>query len=257
LLYLHPVAIPVAFFGLYFLLTPEGARFRIFAWIYLVCFVLFAVVRGKPYYLAPAYPPLFAAGAVWLERKLAGSRWPSVIVALQIVGGAFTGIFALPMASLPTADKVISTLLGWVVPDPTMITGDFHREYGWREQAAAVARAYRALPESERARVVVLTHKYSQAAAVDFFGGEWGLPPASSGHMNYYLWGPPTIRDPIIIAFGMPRAGLPESCTNITQVTETYHPLAIGTEKHLPVFTCHYPGTFSSDTWRQMKRYWH
>ncbi len=259
LLYLHPLAIPLAFAGLYYLFTPAGERFRLFGWIYVVCLLVFVAERGKPYYLAPAYPPLFAAGATWLEQRFTErpSRYPTLIVAAQLIGGAFTALFALPIASLPTADAVISKLLGWVVPDPTMITGDFHREYGWREQAAAVGGVFRSLPEPERARVIVLAHNYSEASAIDFFGREWGLPPASSGHMNYYLWGPPTVRDATVIAFGMPLSALPAGCTSVAEVAKTYHPLAIGTENKLPVYTCHYSGVFSAEAWRKLKRYWH
>jgi hypothetical protein len=31
---------------------------------------------------------------------------------------------------------------------------------------------------------------YHQAGAIDFLGKKYGLPDASSGHNNYYLWGP-------------------------------------------------------------------
>jgi hypothetical protein len=31
---------------------------------------------------------------------------------------------------------------------------------------------------------------YGAAGAIDFFGPNLGLPPAISGHQNYFLWGP-------------------------------------------------------------------
>jgi hypothetical protein len=75
--------------------------------------------------------------------------------------------------------------------------------------------------------------------------------------MNYYLWGPPTVRDATVIAFGMPRAALPAACTSVTEVAKTYHPLAIGLENNLPIYMCRYPGVFSAEAWRKLKRYWH
>jgi len=30
---------------------------------------------------------------------------------------------------------------------------------------------------------------YGEAGAIDFFGPKYGLPPAISGHQNYYFWG--------------------------------------------------------------------
>jgi hypothetical protein len=46
----------------------DRGRYRIFGWAYLVMLVTFIVLKGKNYYLAPAYPILFAAGAVAFER---------------------------------------------------------------------------------------------------------------------------------------------------------------------------------------------
>ena len=33
-------------------------------------------------------------------------------------------------------------------------------------------------------------NNYGEAAAIDVFGRRLGLPPAISGHNNYYIWGP-------------------------------------------------------------------
>ncbi len=42
-------------------------------WIYVVLFVLFAALGSRCYFLAPAYPMLFAAGGVAIERF--GHAW--------------------------------------------------------------------------------------------------------------------------------------------------------------------------------------
>ncbi|MGH8219345.1 MAG: hypothetical protein ACREUT_12415 [Steroidobacteraceae bacterium] len=62
--------------------------------------------------------------------------------------------------------------------------------FGWREMAAKVAKVYWSLPPQERARAVFFGQNYGEAAAIDVFGRRLGLPPAISGHNNYYLWGP-------------------------------------------------------------------
>lgn len=258
-LYMHPLSIPIAIAGLVWLFTAPGKRFRLFGWLYLFCLVLLTAGRGKPYYLAAAYPPLFAAGSVHIESKFlrhARRRFFAITAALA-TGGVLTGTFALPILSITLADKVIASLLGFVVPDPTMITGDFHREYGWREQAAAVGRAFRALPPEERGRTVILAHDYSEAAAIDFFGSAWQLPHASSGQMNYFLWGPPAVHDATVLALGMPPEELARVCDGATQVEESYHPLAIAAENHLPVYRCKHPGAWTAEQWQRLKRYYH
>jgi Dolichyl-phosphate-mannose-protein mannosyltransferase len=64
------LALPLAVAGLWFYFcTTEGRRFRILGWMYVVPLLMFLVMRGREYYLAPAYPMLYAAGAVWIERK--------------------------------------------------------------------------------------------------------------------------------------------------------------------------------------------
>lgn len=47
---------------------PGRGRYRIFGWAHLVMLVTLIVLKGKNYYLAPAYPILFAAGAIAFER---------------------------------------------------------------------------------------------------------------------------------------------------------------------------------------------
>ncbi len=64
------LALPLVLAGIWFcFISEEGRRFRILGWMYAVPFVMFFVMRGRDYYLAPAYPMLYAAGAVWVEKK--------------------------------------------------------------------------------------------------------------------------------------------------------------------------------------------
>ena len=47
------------------------------------------------------------------------------------------------------------------------------------------------IPEGQRAAAVVFTGSCGEAGAIGVLGGDAGLPPASSAHNNYWLWGPP------------------------------------------------------------------
>ena len=44
-------------------------------------------------------------------------------------------------------------------------------------------------PEDKK-RAAIFCQNYGEAGAIDFFGPKFGLPPAISGHQNYFLWGP-------------------------------------------------------------------
>src|SRR5262249_39056046 len=79
-------------------------------------------------------------------------------------------------------------------------------ELPWREQVAAVARVYRSLRPEEQAKTAIYCENYGQAAAVDFFGPQYGLPKAISGHQNYFLWGPRSYTGERAILIGVPQA---------------------------------------------------
>ena len=65
------LAFPLALAGLYYFFFKNGRRFRMLAWMYLIPLALFLIAQGRGYYLAPAYPMLYAAGAVFLDDWLA------------------------------------------------------------------------------------------------------------------------------------------------------------------------------------------
>jgi 4-amino-4-deoxy-L-arabinose transferase-like glycosyltransferase len=65
---MHPLALPIWIMGLYYyLFSSAGRPYRSLGWIYVVLFVLFVIQNAKFYFLAPAYPMLFA-GALTIER---------------------------------------------------------------------------------------------------------------------------------------------------------------------------------------------
>ena len=68
----NPPTVPLWLAGLFYLFaTQEGKRFRPIGWMFIMPFLLFMIGRARGYYMAPAYPMLFAAGAVWGERWVA------------------------------------------------------------------------------------------------------------------------------------------------------------------------------------------
>ena len=67
---MNPGTLPLWLAGLFWLFgSRDGRRYRVIGIIYLVTLAEFIVLHGKSYYLAPAYPMLFAAGGVAIERS--------------------------------------------------------------------------------------------------------------------------------------------------------------------------------------------
>jgi hypothetical protein len=80
-------------------------------------FVLFVVQNGKFYYLAPAYPMLFAAGGVALERyRIGWPRWDRIRVAyvsvLAVVGAVSAPLTVLPVLPVETLASITGTVNG-------------------------------------------------------------------------------------------------------------------------------------------------
>ncbi len=182
----NPLTIPFWLAGLFFYFrVPEGKRFRLIGWMFVVTLAIFVVAKGRGYYMAPAYPMLLAAGAVWeerwvrsLSRGLArGVR--AATFALLAMGGVMAAAITLPLAPVNSA--------WWNFVGK--VDGDFHEEIGWPELVAEVARIYAALPPAERGQTGILATNYGEAGAIDLYGGAYGLPKAISGVNSYWAKG--------------------------------------------------------------------
>src|SRR5918992_1704608 len=66
---MQPPALPLWLAGLgFYLFAAAGRPYRTLGWVYVVLFALFVAMNSRFYFLAPAYPVFFAAGAVAAER---------------------------------------------------------------------------------------------------------------------------------------------------------------------------------------------
>jgi len=195
-LYLLPFNAPLWLGGLLFLLfTRKGRPYRVFAFIYLAVAILLIVAKSKIYYLAPAYPMLFAGGAWGFEGFLNRKQltWPRpATVAVLVIGGLIFAPLALPIFPIMTTDRYISAVSGGVIKNAYELTGDLHAEFGWPNLVKTVNEVYQNLPEDEKKKCVIWGRGYGEAGAVDYYGKQYGLPHAISTDMTYYLWGLPT-----------------------------------------------------------------
>lgn len=219
---LNPLLAPVWITGLAALLFARALKpYRFLAWTYLILLVLFIRLEAKDYYVAPIYPVLFAAGAVWL------SRWrPAAIAAfvLVIAGGLIAVPLVLPILS-PTQYLAYQRALG-VEPQQAEVSHTaelpqiFADQFGWEEMVRTVAGVYHSLPEAERRKTAIYCGNYGEAGAIDFYGPKYGLPRAISGHQNYFYWGPrDTTGESLILVGDDPDAAMWQSL----RVAATHH----------------------------------
>jgi hypothetical protein len=256
LLYFHPLALPIWAAGVRSAACERHRGARPFALLFLLLFAFFLAAGGKPYYLASAYPPLLAAGGVvlerWFERRAVLRR--TFVAALAGTGVVF-GIVTLPALPLPIVDRFLAAVLGWVVP-PIALTHDQHGMFGWRQHAATIDSVYRALPEPAQREASVLAGSYSQAGAINLFRSS-DTPRAVSGHMTYYLWGPPPARGDVLIAYGVPRELLERHYQTCRERARIEAPLARPEDTGLPVYVCQEPFSAMATWWHELRRYDH
>jgi hypothetical protein len=248
--YAGPVALPVWLAGLAWCgFAREGRPFRAFAWTWLLALALFIALKGKSYYLMPIYSTLLASGAVAIEQWLAGvrpqtARWSQVLIAgLVLLGGIVAWPLAMPM--LPVEQFLRYQAFLHLAPPrtETQPLGALPQQYadmfGWPEMAVAVARVHSALPASERSSCGILATNYGEAGAIDEFGPRLGLPPAISGHQNYWLWGPRGYDGSCLVVIGGSLERLQGRFVEVARAGEADHPLAIPGERHLPIWIVH------------------
>jgi hypothetical protein len=197
IIFTNPGILPLWIAGLMWLFASRhGRRYRGIAIAYLITLVEFIALHGKSYYLAPAYPMLFAAGGVAIERVFAARlTWlkPAVLT-LVLVTGAFFAPTVLPL--LPP-DRLIAYMRAIHLEPPRTETSHtaalpqlFADQFGWEEMVGSVAHVYHHLRPEDEKRAAIFCQNYGEAGAVDFFGPKLGLPTAISGHQNYFFWGP-------------------------------------------------------------------
>ena len=208
---------PLWLLGLwYFFFHAEGKSFRPMAWMYVIVFLIMIAGNGKVYYLSAAYPVLLAGGAVCLE-KLAATHflnrtwnWVRIVYPALLTIGAAIGLpFTLPV--LPVEKFVEYEKFLGMMPkaEERSSVGDLPQwyadQFGWEELAAGVARIYNTLTPEEQKQCVIFVRNYGEAGAIDFFGKNYGLPPALCAHNSYWMWGPGERTGNIAIILGHDR----------------------------------------------------
>ena len=65
----------------------------------------------------------------------------------------------------------------------------FTEQIGWPEMIETVAGIYADLPEEEKTRAGILAAENDEAAALNLYGRQYGLPKAISGSDTFWLRG--------------------------------------------------------------------
>jgi hypothetical protein len=236
-------------------------RLRAFRGVTIAClttFLLLGALRGKPYYAAPIFPILSAAGAVWVE----GLARPRVRAALA--WGAGTAAVAYGLALLPLGLPVVppapmaryAAAIGLTAATRTNTGGrlplpqDYADMLGWREKADAVAGVIATLTPAERERTVLYGDNYGQAGALDLYGRRLGLPPVVSLTGSFYYFGPGERPAGVIVALGVePDEVETVRCGSLAVGPRVSNPWGVEEERDVPIVVCREPDITLRELW--------
>ena len=249
------LALPLWIAGLHFYaVSAAGKRFRALGWMYIVPLLLFIVAQGRGYYLAAAYPMLYAAGSVWGEQKLATMRrgWANLLrgVAWVALLADITLVAAITLPMAPVNSRL------WRFA--SKINGDLREELGWQELTETVALIRDKLPAEDRARLGILAGNYGEAGALNLYGPDYGLPTAISGTNSFWLRGYGEPPPQTVIVTGFTQHWVEEhfgACELAGHTANRYGVPNEETEDHPDIFVCRGLRQSWPEFWKNFRRF--
>jgi hypothetical protein len=249
-------------FALFFFFSRQGRLFRALAWAYLVFLVEMMALRGKMYYLAPVYPAMFAAGAVWLEnattRRFLIWAKPALAVAITSIGVIYAPT-VLPILSVPNFlawERTTGIEQQKFENQPQGVLPQIYADmFGWQEIAQRVAAYYHTLSPDEQRKTAIFANNYGDAGAIDFFGPRYGLPKSIGNHQNYWIWGPRQYTGESLIVLGDgDERNMQTKCSSYSIIGNTRHPLS-RPDEWLPIYHCRGLKWNLREIWPDLKRW--
>lgn len=245
-----PISIFVCGAGIYYLLVYANyhkLQFIPIAFFILLTISMFSFTQ-RPSRIAPIYPPLFAAGAVfvwqWIE-KYKSTSLKIISISFVLFFGLSSGLCVLSI--LPPYDlSNFSTMLGLSHkqnPGNLAVTHSFLSErLGWEGIAEKTISLCKSLPPSDKQNLVVLARNKSEAAAIEYYDDEKVTKMVLCCHNNYYIWFPNDYVFETVVSVGFSRTRMEEFFEKVEDSglfhTSTYAPAE---ENNMRFFICRSP----------------
>jgi 4-amino-4-deoxy-L-arabinose transferase-like glycosyltransferase len=260
-LYLGPVSVIVVIAGTVAMLVwPPLKPFAVVSLSCIFAFALLLYLHGKPYYIGPIYPALFAAGGVVLEhmsfprhpRLAPASRWG--IVAVMTLLSIITLPLGVPILSVTASASYAARIGGGAALRTNRglrdrLPQDYADMLGWRAEAAALQSVYRSLPPAEQRQAVIATGNYGEAGAAEFYQSEFGLPPVVTSAGSFWFFGPGTLPGNVLIALGSDRSDLEKGWTSVREVRHLIRPWSVSEERDVPIYVATEPRMTLQQIW--------
>jgi hypothetical protein len=247
--------------ALWLLFGPKQRLYAGLGWACLFALAIVIALKGKNYYVSSLYPILLAAGAIGFETLTEGrtSRWARIgYVGTVIVSGFVLLPLVMPILSPEsflryehwTGLKPIEAEHSRSGPLPQY----FADEFGWEEMVQEVARIYHGLPPAEQPQAAIFANDWGDAAAVDYYGPKYGLPPAICKSVSYWLWGPRSYTGAVVIVLKTDGRGDRESFSSVEKVGHVQSPYS-RREEWFDIYLCRGLKADIRQVWPKLKSY--
>jgi hypothetical protein len=266
---IHPVIFLLCFIGLlYFLLNKQGRQYRLFVLMYLTIFLVLMFSRtSRPGYLASFYPILIAGGAVAFETFTTAHNWRRWLRPIYLIFIIAVGIIVTPLTLPVLPVKAYISYAKALGEEPSTSErkelgklGQFYADmHGWEKLVDTIAGVYHTLSPGEKQKCTIFTNNYGEAGAIDFFRQKYNLPPAISGHNNYWLWGPGNTDIEVVIHLGGQKGPSLERLKNFYK--EIKHAdtftcdYCMPYENNMEIYLCKGPNVSIKEIWPRLKHY--
>jgi hypothetical protein len=250
-----PFTLVISLIGLYAMFRSKKLKqYRSVGVAVVVIFITLWIMNAKAYYFFPAYPVMFAAGAVqietWLQHR---PNWNYAVAAILLLP-------AIPFIPEATPILPIERYVEYMGKQENEdgrieLTSDYADMFGWEEQVALVDSLYQSLLINHQPKdVVIWAENYGEAGAVNILGDSYGLPNAISRHGSFWLWGYGNKDAEVWISLGNEKESVEHVFEEVELVKIITHKFAIGEENGIPLYLCRKPKLDIEQWWQNYER---
>lgn len=250
-----PFTLAVSLIGMYGLFGDKKLKkYRSVGIAILVIFVTMWIMKSKAYYFFAAYPVMFAAGAVQIEKWLKNRpNWNFSVAAVLLLP-------TIPFIPEATPILPIETYVEYMdkqenKEDRIELTSDYADMFGWEEQVVLVDSVYQSLLNKYDSQdIVIWAENYGEAGAVKILGDKYGLPDPISRHGSFWLWGYRNKDAEVWISLGNEKGSVEQVFEEVELVKIITHKYAIEEENGIPLYICRKPKVDIEQWWQNYER---
>lgn len=260
---MNPFTLPLWLSGIYKIVFDKTQKYlRFFGVMFFVSLLVLFLLDAKSYMLSALFIPLYSAGAVFLEEKLAIKNRKALkisFVSYILITGLALAPAAIPILS-PDQLTVYFNMFGMINKSVTFdklpkacFPQTLADRFGWDNMVYTVNKVYQGLPEVDRNKCRIFAGYYGAAGAIDLLGKKYGLPNAMSGHLTYYLWGPGDFSGEVMISIGVPEQTLKLYFDEVSQKDIIISEYTMPYNTFIPVYVCRNLKVKVKDFWADFR----